>query len=219
MNRNTLLTLILLSLLGLVSCSSRKTIYKKGDRLTLQPDADKGIDANIENYPGGNYPNRNFGDYDAFAAVAWTAGEPLVVRGLLKFNLEAINIKTKIKKATLSLYAVSTPGIGTGHSTLSGSNDFALVKIIAPWDEHKVTWNTQPAISDKDEILFPATTSETQDFTDIDVTIMVREMIRHPEENNGFMLKLLNEEYYRRVIFGSSDNINPAKRPKLVIEF
>jgi hypothetical protein len=221
MTKRTLIIPFILTLfMAFYSCSLNRKCFKSGDILTLQPGAKDGIDAYIENYQGDNYPNRNWGDYDAFAAVAWTAkGDPLTVRCLLKFDLHKIRAKAKIKKATLSLYAVSTPGIGTGHSTLSGPNDFVLKKITSPWEEHKVTWNTQPSVTDKNEIILLATNSETQDFTDIDMTDLVQEMIEKPGGNYGLMISLMNENHYRRVIFGSSDNANSQKRPKLVIEF
>jgi len=146
-------------------------------------------------------------------------GRLLTVRCLLKFDLHKIRTKNPIKKATLSLYAVSTAGIGKGHSTLSGSNEFVLVKVTSSWKEHKVTWNTQPCFTEEGTIQLPATSSEMQDFLDIDVTKMVQDMINNPKENYGVMIKLVTEEYYRRVIFGSSDNNDPTKRPKLAIQF
>jgi hypothetical protein len=205
---------------GLYSCNIFHKYFKTEEVLTIQPGSKDGIDAYIEDWPGENYPNRNWGNYDAFAAVAWTAqDEPLRVRSLLKFDLHKIYTKTPIKKATLSLYSVSTSGIGTGHSAMSGLNDFVLLKVTSPWDEQKVTWNTQPSYTEEDAIKLPATSSEKQDFVDIDVTKIVQNMINNSKKNYGIMIKLSNEEHYRRVIFGSSDNNDPMKRPKLVIQF
>jgi len=58
---------------GLYSCTIFHKHYKTGEELTIQPGPKDGIDAYIETWPGENYPNRNWGNYDAFAAVAWTA--------------------------------------------------------------------------------------------------------------------------------------------------
>lgn len=137
----------------------------------------------------------------------------------MKFDLHKIPPGTPIKKATLSLYAVSTPGIGKGHSTMSGPNDFLLMKVTSPWDEYKVTWNTQPTVTDENEVKLPATKGKMQDFKNIDVTSLIQEMINEPSENYGFEIRLVNENHFRRVLFGSSDNANAKKRPKLVIEF
>ena len=64
-----------------------------------------------------------------------------------------------------------------------------------------------------------ASTSEMQDYKNIDVTAMIQEMINKPSENYGFMIRLVNENHYRRILFGSSDNANVKKRPKLVVDF
>ncbi len=217
-NYASVITSILVCSYGLFSCSIVKKNHKTNEIIIFQPGPSEGIDAYIEDWPGDNYRNTNWGDYDAFAAVAWTAGEPLVVRCLLKFDLTSIATGTKIKNATLSLFSISTPGIGSGHSTMSGSNDFVLKKIVEPWDEYQVTWNTQPATTREYEIKLKGTNIEMKDYTDIDMTRQVQEMINHPEENYGLMICLEDENYYRRVVFGSSDNTDPQKRPKLVIE-
>ena len=217
---NTRLLVIPLILSALWSCSVLHRSYKPGDTLILQPGPKEGIDAYIENWSGENYPNRNWGGYDAFAASAWTAkGSELTVRCLMKFDLHKITPGTRIRKAALSLYAVSTPGIGSGHSAMSGPNDFLLMKVTSPWDEYKVTWNTQPSVTDENEVRLPGTTSELKDYENIDLTAMVQEMIDNPTENYGIMIRLAEESYYRRVIFGSSDNAVSRKRPKLVIDF
>ncbi|HUX55281.1 MAG TPA: DNRLRE domain-containing protein [Williamwhitmania sp.] len=217
-NLNAVISFALI--MGLFSCSTVKNEYKAGKVLTIQPGPNEGTDAFIENWDVANYPNRNWGDCIAFTAVAWTGhGDPQTVRSLISFNLTNIPKKAKIRRATLSLYAVSTPQIGAGHSTLGGPNDFVLNKIISPWDENSVTWNTQPQITSKYEVILPASQFDNQDYLNIDITDMVQEMIKTPSKNFGLMIRLLNENNYRRVIFGSSDNPNSQKRPKLVIEF
>jgi hypothetical protein len=188
--------------------------------VSFRPGPEKGIDAYIENYPNDNYANRNWGDYDSFTAVAWTAnGIPLVVRSLLKFDLTSISSSTKIKRATLTLYSVNSTGIGDGHSTLSGPNGFSLNRITSPWDEHKVTWNLQPTYTNQDSIIFPQTNNDFEDFYNIDVTKLVQLMISSPSSNYGFLIKLNDETEYRRVLFGSSDNKDVFKRPILVIVY
>jgi hypothetical protein len=221
MKKNTLIIcLIAICSIGFFSCSCTKKVYKPGDVLMLQPGPKEGIDAYIEDWAGENYPNRNWGDNDVFAAIAWTAqGSPLIVRSLLKFDLSFIRTNTSIKRATLSLYAVNSKSIGKGHSSMSGSNEFILKKITSPWNEHSVTWNTQPSVTNQNQIVLPATISDNQDYTDIDLTGLIQEMINKPSDNYGIMISLETEDYYRRLLFGSSDNPDIQKRPKLVIEF
>jgi len=204
----------------LAGCSSGKNLTNAYSRLVLQPGGEEGIDAFIEAWPYENYSNTNWSSYKGFAAAAWTAGGiQTTARSLLKFDLKSIPAQKRIRRATLSLYSVSLPYIGEGHSSLSGPNDFIINRVISEWDEKKVTWNTQPRVTREGEIILPPSGSPDQDYTNIDVTELVQFMINNPSKNYGIMIRLLNESYYRSVVFGSSDYPNPEKRPKLVIEF
>ncbi|HNX67702.1 MAG TPA: DNRLRE domain-containing protein, partial [Bacteroidales bacterium] len=201
-------------------CSSGKNLTNAYSRLVLQPGGEEGIDAFIEAWPYENYSNTNWSSYKGFAAAAWTAGGiQTTARSLLKFDLKSIPAQKRIRRATLSLYSVSLPYIGEGHSSLSGPNDFIINRVISEWDEKKVTWNTQPRVTREGEIILPPSGTPDQDYTNIDVTELVQFMIDNPSKNYGIMIRLLNESYYRSVVFGSSDYPNPEKRPKLVIEF
>src|SRR5205823_1863887 len=59
--------------------------------------------------------------------------------------------------------------------------------------------------------------SPSQDYTNIDVTALVQDMITNPTSNYGLMLQLVDDTAYRKLIFASSDNADPAKHPKLDI--
>lgn len=219
MKSNICLFCVVILSLGLLSCSSGKNILTVNNRVVLQPDSREGIDAFIESWPYENYSNTNWGDYEAFVAIAWTAGgTPMTARSLMKFDLKAIPSGSKVKRATLSLYSTGLPYIGEGHSDLSGPNDFVINRVISKWDERTVTWNTQPRITREGEIILPPSGSYDQDYIDIDITEMVQAMVRKPSENHGIMIRLLNESYYRGIIFASSDHSDPEKRPRLVID-
>jgi hypothetical protein len=56
-----------------------------------------------------------------------------------------------------------------------------------------------------------------QDYIDIDVTELVKDIYENPEESHGFMLRLKYEYDYRRMFFATSDVGDPQKRPKLDI--
>jgi hypothetical protein len=219
MTKFVLLVVLFASTVLFTGSTYQKT-YRPGSVLTLQPGSDEGIDAYIEEWPWQNYSNTNWGDHPMLSAMAWTGqGDPLTVRCLLKFDLTSIPKTTVIKKASLALYAVSEDGFWSGHSTMNGPNDFMLAKVVSPWDEHTVTWNTQPRISVQHALVLPPSSHETQNYTDIDITELVQEMIAKPTQNHGVMIRLWNETYYRRVVFASSDHADSHKRPKLVIEF
>lgn len=199
-------------------------LRKQSNLIILKPGPEDGIDAMFEYWSEKDYPNRNWGDNIAFVAQAWTAnGIPLKVRSAMKFNLDQIPAGSKIRKATLALYAGKTvtpasPALGDGHSTLSGENSVLLQVITEPWDEHTITWNNQPPTSTINQVVIPASTCQFEDYTNIVITSMVQEMINEPSTNYGFMIKLNNENYYRSMLFGSSDYPDETKRPVLIIE-
>src|SRR6266496_3176044 len=122
--------------------------------LNLKNDACSGKDAIIADCVPCGYDNMNFGTLDEFAAIAWTNnGNPSNERGLIQFDLTAIPQASTIVSAQLSLFHNPNPASGNpGHSQMSGSNDALLQRITSTWDESTVTWNTQPAITNQNEV-------------------------------------------------------------------
>lgn len=51
----------------------------------------------------------------------------------------------------------------------------------------------------------------------MDVRDLVQDMIDYPNESFGFQLSLKEEQYYRKMIFASSDNNQASLHPKLDI--
>jgi hypothetical protein len=121
-----------------------------------------------------------------------------------------------VNSALLSLYTWNSPSNGQ-HSNQSGANDAYLNKITSPWNEYTVTWNTMPSVSTLNQAYLPASTIVTQDYTNIYVTALVQDMVTNPSANYGLMLQLVTEQFYRKLIFASSDNADPAKHPLLEI--
>ena len=182
--------------------------------IELRPDAAEGQDAILYSLA----PNNNYGDHHQFNAQAWTnSGTPQTMRSLIKFNLEEIPDSIKIEAIELSLYhfvASNNPG----HSQIAGSNESKIQRVLEPWQEATVTWNTQPSTSDVDEVTLPASTSDTQNYESIDVTGLIMGPTGIKLVNHGFMLSLKTEEYYRSMVFASSDGPE-SLRPKLVIKY
>jgi hypothetical protein len=121
-----------------------------------------------------------------------------------------------VQKAELSLYH-NPGGNNIGHSTLSGPNDCYVERIITPWLENTVTWNNQPATTAQNSIIFPASTSNSQDYLNVDVTALVQDMIADPANSHGFMIRLVNEQAYRSMKFASGDYPNSQLHPLLMI--
>jgi hypothetical protein len=185
---------------------------------TLQPgECDEGIDAEIAGCIPCGYDVMNFGNIVGLEAVAWTNGGAVSnARGLLYFNLSAVPANAIINSAELSLFW-NPNSSNTGHSQLSGSNEGLLQRITSPWGEQTVTWNTQPSTTVQNEIVLPASLTTTQDYLNIDVSTLVQDMVADPLNSFGFMLKLQLEQYYRSLIFASSDHPNPDLHPRLSV--
>ena len=211
--KNFFMISMMLSLFGLSSI-----LLKAQTTLTLQPDGTTGKDAMLHGTPG--YMDNNYGTDPELPASAWTFGGTAgVIRSVIEFDLTAIPVNATITSAKLSLYATNDLNSMGQHSTLSGPNDCWLERITSDWNESNVTWNTQPTTTTQNHVSLPASDSATENYLDIDVTTLTQDMVNNPSTSFGFMLKLQNESYYRRMNFCSSDNTTPSLRPKLVITF
>jgi hypothetical protein len=200
---------ILRFLISLIFCST----INAQTTIILQPNGSQGKDAYIDNRSN----NNNYGNHIDFPAIAWTNnGTPVDARGLIDFDLSSIPNGATINSASLSLYSYSSPANGD-HSTRNGSNKSVLTRITNSWDESTVNWNNQPTTTTQNQVFLPASTDSIQDYLNIDVKKLVQDMIVDPNNSYGFLLKLVTEQYYRRMIFASSDNADSKLHPKLEI--
>ena len=183
--------------------------------LVLQPDSTTGNDASIYSI----YPTLASPQGYELDALAWTiSGNPYTMRGLMNFDLTSIPPGAVIKSASLTLYYDPSASNGNGQSTLSGSNAAWLQRITGSWNQSTVTWNNQPAVTTMDEAALPASVSMTENYT-TDVTSLVQDMIDNPTTSFGFMISLQTEQYYRSLVFGSSNNPDSTLHPKLVVTY
>jgi len=180
-----------------------------------QPDAETGKDAFIYTLE----PFENLGDHPNFMASAWTnGGEPTVVRCLIDVIPEGFPEGVEIIDARLSLYSYDSPSNGP-HSTISGSNATYLQRIVEPWSETEVNWMNQPETTTQNQVTLQASAFSIQDYEDIDITALVQDMMANPDQDHGLLMKLITEDYYRAMVFGSSDNDNPELWPKIEITY
>ncbi|MBD3637580.1 MAG: DNRLRE domain-containing protein [Crocinitomicaceae bacterium] len=183
--------------------------------LILQPDAVDGKDAMIYD----SYPDNNFGTYPNIQTEAWTTGgSAFLSRSFIGFSLAGLPANSTVTSAKLSLF-YGPQGDGDPHSTLSGSNASIIERILDNWGENTVTWNNQPTTTPTNSVTLLASTSNTQDYINIDITSMVLDEIGEGGNEVGLMIRLETEAYYRRMVFGSSDNPDTTIHPMLVIEY
>jgi hypothetical protein len=189
--------------------------------LKLKPDARQGMDAVIWTERP-NTPNPTAKDFQAMGWTWYALGyDSGIRRSLVSFDLSSIPQGAKIVNATLSLYYNPTSAeipSTKGHSIRSGSNRTVLSRIITPWTEDAVTWNTQPAISKDNQIMVKPSDNPEEDYV-IDVKDLVEDMVAYPSESFGFFFNLEDEGHYRAMIFASSDHADSDLHPEIEIEY
>jgi len=203
------------------ACSDKDDNQDSTELLVLKPNAEEGVDAVIWT----ERPDIGSPDAKDFQAMGWTwyaqSYNGGIRRSLIDFNLESIPEEAKIINATLKLFHNPTSAeipSTMGHSQRDGSNRSILSRVVSAWSEDNVTWNNQPAISTDNQVFVKASDAINEDY-EIDVKDLVEDMIQNPSESAGFMYMLQNEEYYRAMIFASSDHENSDLHPELEIEY
>ncbi len=199
----------------ILTCCTKESGYESVSdtvkiAIVFQPDSANGKDAIIESITA----NKNFGNSANFTMFSWTNGGFFdTARSLIEFNLTVIPAQTVIKRATLSLYFLSYQNI-TEHT---GDNAFTISQITRKWNEDSVCWSNQPTTINLN-VVVPKSWLSYQSYT-IDISTIAQDMINHPSDNHGFMLKLVDEFPFRSVVLASSDYSVSSKRPKLVVYY
>jgi len=188
-------------------------IKEKQVVLTLQPNGCNGKDAVISEI----VPDNNYGNLEDIHLYAWTQGGILNVNRVgIDFDLFSIPANARIDSAFLSLYFNNTSRYGSKHS---GENSFVIQRITSGWDESTVSWNTQPTTITNNQVAVNGSISATQDFPNINMTTLIRDIIANRNNSYGLMLKLQNEDPYKILLFESSDHQNEHLRPKLDVYY
>lgn len=162
------------------------------------------------------YPDIPFPESNDIISFAWTfSSEFGIGRSVFKYNLSFIPTNAVIKSARLSLFG----NYYSGNNYHSGKNTTYIRRVTTPWNPLTATWETQPDYSTVNQVTLKQSTLPYQDYTDIDVTKLVSQMVSEPLNNYGFMLILKTEAKFRCMNFSSGDCPNISKRPLLVITY
>lgn len=191
--------------------------------LVLQPGPERGKDAMISNLD----PEKNFGDHKYFEATFLT--EPVLTvmrsnRSLIFFNPDTLPKSAIIKKVTLQLsYDLPIPFDNSYLTNTYPSTGViwyggVLQQIVEPWEEFKVTWNTQPKTVEANQVFIPPFIRNVN-FIEVDVTRLIVPVTANILPNYGMLFKLWPVDKFPGFRFASSDFPEPKMRPKLTIAY
>jgi len=208
------------TLLTLCCSASLAAVNAQSHIVTFKPGPEKGEDALMES----DHSTDTFGSHHEIQYFDWTSGgAEFKIRSVIRFaDMDTIPAGATIINAKLKMYGVPSSGMW-GNSTFPGSpypltNEGWIQRITDPWNEHTITWDTQPATTNINEAEIPASTDRWNWNQEMDVTDLVKD-IRSSGHNYGWMFLLQNEAIYRAVIFASSDHPNPNLWPELTVEY
>jgi hypothetical protein len=150
------------------------------------------------------------------AAAAWTCnnqGSPTCnLRSLFRFELGNIPSNANITSARLYLYAKTNNINGYyGNPTYGANNTALLQKVTGSWTTAGTGWGNQPAVTADRQKVLSQSTLPAQNYV-IDVSDFVQGWVKHPETNNGMLLRLQAEQYYNSMVFNcgqAPDSLQP----------
>jgi len=180
-------------------------------KLVLQPGPDAGKDAMISNLDG----DKNFGDYKYFETTFLS--EPVLTvmrsnRSLIWFNPDSFPKSATIRKVVLQLtYDIPIPFDPSYFTNADPANALwcgaVLQQIVEPWEEDKVTWNSQPKTITYNQV-YLSPFIRNVNFIQVDVTRLfvppaTTDQVTYP--NYGMLFRLWPTERFPGFRFASSD--------------
>jgi hypothetical protein len=191
--------------------------------LVLQPGPESGKDAMISNLE----PDRNFGSHRYFEATFLS--EPVLTvmrsnRSLIYFNRDTLPKSAVIKKVMLRLtYDLPVPfdsSYVTDQSPSPGIRWYGgvLQQIVEPWEEGKVTWNTQPKTTELNQVYISPFVRNVN-FIEVDITNLFVSSAASVLPDYGMLFRLWPTDQFPGFRFASSDFAESSMRPMLMIYY
>jgi len=130
-------------------------------------------------------------------------------RALVAFDLTSIPAGSAVTSAALNLYASSAPPI---------SKTLEVRRLLGPWSESAVTWNTQPNSGEADASTSGGTQSGWKSW---DVRTAVAAWISGASTNHGFVVRASDESapFGQTYVFATREGTTPAQRPSLSVTY
>ncbi len=190
--------------------------------LVLKPGPRLGKDAMISNLD----PDKNFGGHKYFEATFLS--EPVLTvmrsnRSLIWFDTGQLPKSATIRKAMLTLYydrplSWNYDGGEDPASSVKPWYGAVLQQIVEPWEEYKLTWDTQPKTIEANQV-FITPFNSSANFINIDVTRLYAPIDKINAPNYGMLFKLYPTELFPGFRFASSDFPEPRMHPELKIYY
>ena len=189
--------------------------------LQLRIDSGCGEDTFVWYSADDGYDNEitNYSESQSMLVHAWTTNG-LADQGatLLQWDLSGIPENAAITSAAISLYNDPTsPSFEGEHQIQYGDFQWKIKLIDSPWDGSTVTWNNQPSSTEDGAIILNSPSGVNDDFTNVDVTSLVQQMVENPETYFGLKLQLSSDNPYQALVFATSEHPDQANHPLLKV--
>jgi hypothetical protein len=179
-------------------------------------------DAPFAFHDGNNTANTNYNSHTHFSGFSQTTNDGTNTgRSVIEFDLSSIPPDSTILAAFLGLTARGPFGLGPvgtqGH--VGPGNDCVLRRVITPWQDNTITWNNQPQTTTQNEVLLAPSSHTMENYLNINVTELVRDMVADAANSHGFMLSLVNETPPRSLAFHTGLAPEMDRRPVLLVVY
>lgn len=145
------------------------------------------------------WPDKNYGSVKAtFAGSVGNASR----QTLLRFDLSSLPEDVRVTRATVSLH-VSVPG-GPG---------VTAHRVMAPWNEHEVTWSSFAQSYDSEPFTQIPTSDNEPITVSFDITDLAQAWAEGAQPNHGILLRQDNAN----TAYATSEAEDPSDRPRLLI--
>lgn len=134
----------------------------------------------------------------------------------IRFDVSSIPATTNVVKAELEVYTYDRWGTTT--AVKNGRKN--LYRITKAWDESKVTWRTPWSKQGGDfssTAIGQSNTTSINVWEKFDVTNDIKQLVKNPSQNYGFMLVFPRNNYGAKM--RSSEYTNTEYRPKLTVTY
>jgi hypothetical protein len=191
--------------------------------LVLQPGPERGKDAMISNLE----PDKNFGGHKYFETTFLSESILTVMRSnrsMIWFNTDSLPKSAVIAKVTLGLrFDLPIPFDNTYVTDVLPSPGIVwyggvLQQIVEPWEETKVTWNSQPKAIEANQVYIPPFIRNAN-FIEVDVTKLFVNASASALPNYGMLFRLWPTDQFPGFRFASSDYADAVMRPRLTIYY